>query len=149
MKSESITMAMTVQEIVMIEGQAYSYEFQQMQDCEDWEDIADYCEVNLDKLIVIGEAGHWYGLIALDKWGTAEFVDIAKIPGSPKIPKLKILKKLRDSGIKQVRSDLRECTSYKVLKLMPLFLLGIKIKKDKRYYDEEFGEWMHEMKLKI
>lgn len=142
-------MTMTVEEIVMIESQAYPYEFQHMQDCEDWEDVADYCEVSEDKLIVIGETGHWYGLIALNNWGTAEFVDIAKIPGSPKIPRLQILKQLRDAGIKHVKGELRECTSYRILKLMPLFLLGIKIKKDKRYYDEEFGEWMHEIKCKI
>lgn len=140
---------MNVQEIVRIESLAYPEQFRQMEDCEDWEDIADYCEVEEEDLIVLGEEGHWYALIAKDKDDTAEFVDIAKVPNSPKVPKRKILKQLREAGIKYIEGELRECTSYRVLKLMPLFLLGIKIKEDERYYDEEFGEWMHALKVRI
>jgi len=142
-------MTISVEEVVRIESLAYPEQFQQMDDCEDWEDIADYCDVEEEDLLVLGEEGHWYALIARHEDNMAEFVDIAKIPNSPKVPKRKILKQLREAGIKYIGAELRECTSYRVLKLMPLFLLGIRIMEDERYYDEDFEEWMHALKIKI
>jgi hypothetical protein len=140
---------MTLQDIITIESAAYPEDFVMMDDYESWEDVADYCEVEVENLIVIGEPGWWYGLIAVHEEKTAEFVDLVKMPGSNKIPKLYILKKLREFGIKYIYADLRECTSYKVLKRLPLFVLGIHIRHEKRYFDEGFGEWMYELKVEI
>lgn len=140
---------MKLEDIIRIESAAYPEDFVYMDDFEDWEDVADYCEVDIEDVIVIGEPGWWYGLIACHEEGCAEFVDIAKMPGSKKIPKLSILKKLRESGVKYIYADLRECTSYKVLKRMPLFLLGINIRHEKRHFNEEYGEWMYELKVEI
>lgn len=135
---------MDIQDILNIERQAYPSSFWQMQDCEDWEDIANYCEVNRKKLVVLGEKSKWYALVAKHKKSSAEFVDIAKVPGAPRIPWEDVLKELKRRGIKRVSADLRDKTSYKVISKFHK-ALGVKILKDKEYYDSCFGETMHEM----
>lgn len=139
---------MNIQDIVRIEREAYPYAFRQMQDCESMSDIADYCEVKTKKLIVLGESGKWYALVARHKKSSAEFVDIAKVPGTARIPWEDIISELRKRGIKRISADLREKTSYKVI-LKFHKMLGVSILKDKEYYDSCFGETMHDMVFQL
>jgi hypothetical protein len=133
-------------DIIEIERQAYPKHIQQLQDAEDWEDVADYCEVGLEDLIVFSDGQNWYALVAKHN-SNAEFVDLAKIPGSPIIDWSFIVDSLRNIGIKKIIADAR-APSYR--KLMRVFkLLGLKIIKDKKYYDEDFEEWMHEVIVKL
>lgn len=135
-----------LEDIIEIERQAYPEHIQQLQDVEDWEDVADYCEVDLEDLIVLSDGKNWYALVAQQN-SHVEFVDLAKIPGSPIIDWYFIINNLRSIGIKTVVADAR-APSYK--KLMRVFKsLGLKIIKDKEYYDEDFEEWMHELVIRI
>ena len=135
-------------QILEIEQSAYPEEFQMMQDCESMKDIADYCECSLSKLIVLGVPGRWYALVARHKKGTAEFVDIAKIPGEGMIPWPEVLGALRSTGIKRISADLRDKTSYKVLKRFGT-QFGVTVEREREYYDSCFGETMHEVVLSL
>jgi hypothetical protein len=135
-----------LEDIIKIERQAYPKHIQQLQEVEDWEDVANYCDVDLDDLVVFSDGKNWYALIAQHN-STAEFVDLAKIPGSPIINWSFIIDNLRNIGIKTIEADAR-APSYKKFKRIFKYL-GLKIIKDKKYYDDDFEEWMHELIVKI
>ena len=128
-----------------IEAAAYPGHMQFLQDCEDWEDVADYAECTRKNLLVLGEEGHWYALIARKercRGRDAEFVDLAKLPGSARVPWHRLLQVLQKMKIRRVTLDAREGTSYEILKvLLPRW--GCKILKDANW--EWDGETMHNM----
>lgn len=85
---------MTPEAIVNLESTVYPEAMQQMQACEDWEDIADYCEVDsADDLLVLGEPGRWYCLVARQD-DEVEFVDIAANKCIP--PVFRIMREVQD-----------------------------------------------------
>jgi hypothetical protein len=134
--------------LLKIEREAYPSQFQMMQDCKSIEDIADYCECSRRKLLVLGDGATWYALIAKHKKGSAEFVDVAKLPGTRFLPWEEIIESLRTAKITKIYADLRHNTSYKLLKKFAA-RFGITILKEKEYYDSSFGETMHEMVLRV
>jgi len=136
-------------EILRIEREAYPEQMQEMQWAESWEDIADYAEVSLSRLIVLSDGKTWYALIAKHRLGRAEFVDLAKIPGSPMIDWVFLLTKLRQLGIKRIFGDMRDNTSFRRFKQqLKLFnSLGVKMIKDEPY--ERDGEIFHDFVVKI
>lgn len=105
---------MTPEAIVALEGTCYPEHMQSMQDCEDWEDIACYCEVeDEDDLLVLGVPGRWYVLVAR-QGDQVEFVDIAAHAAVP--PMFRILRAVRDfaAGL-PVYCDARHSTSWRLL----------------------------------
>lgn len=138
---------LTIDSIKEIEMAAYPSQFLQMQDAESWQDIADYCECKKKKLVILGDES-WYAIVAKHRNGYAEFVDIAKKPNSPMVDWGYILKELLRNKIRKVSADMRHDTSYKILK-RKAEAFGVKILKDKQYFDECFEEDMHEVLLKL
>lgn len=105
---------MTPQAIIDLEKVCYPKHMRQMQGCKDWEDITDYCEVeNESDLLVLGEPGKWYCLVARQN-NEVEFVDIAAHRSIP--PMFQILRKVKDfAGGLPVYCDARDSTSFKLL----------------------------------
>jgi hypothetical protein len=139
-----------LEDLLRIERQAYPAAFREMQHCEDWQDVADYSEVPLSKLVVLSDGHTWYAIIARHLLGRAEFVDLAKTPGSPTIDWLFIVRALRSVGVRKIEFDAREGTSYRrfVQQLELLRGAGVRLLKDKTYEDER-GETMHAMVVKL
>ena len=137
-------------DLIRIEREAYPSAFQMMQGFDSWEDVATYSEVPLGRLVVLSDGRSWYAIIAKHRFGRAEFVDLAKTPGSPTIDWLFIVRALRTVGVRRLYFDARESTSYQRF-LQQLELLkgaGVKVAKDKTFIDER-GETMHAMVVKL
>lgn len=105
---------MTPEAIIDLEATVYPAHMQQMQDCEDWEDIADYCEVEDESdLLVMGVAGKWYCLVARQD-DEVEFVDIAAHRSIP--PLFKILRAVKEfAGGLPIYCDARQSTSWRII----------------------------------
>jgi len=145
----------TLEMLKRIERLAYApnYNFLQLQDAENWEDVADYAETSLKNLLILSDGRTWYAIIAKHRFPLAsEFVDLAKIPGTPELDWQKILAFLRLKKIKKFSADLRTSTSYRKLKW---FLskygdqINVEVVKDRIYYDSYFGEEMHELVIRL
>lgn len=106
----------------------------------------DYCECSLRKLIVLGEEDRWYALIARKGRCTAEFVDLAKVPGAAKIDWEHLVNVLKNNKIKEVTLDARESSSYRLI-LRYASALGVRVVSDVEWNWD--GETMHEMKLML
>jgi hypothetical protein len=132
--------------ILSIEASAYPRHMRSMQDCESWADIADYCDCDLSRLVVMGVEGHWYALLALHRRGRAEVVDLAKMPGTGSVPWHRILGDLLSLGIRQIDLDAREGTSYELI-LRHASRMGVSVMRDEAW--EWDGEVMHEMRLML
>lgn len=129
-----------------IERHAYPEQFWMMQDCETIEDIADYCECDLNSLIVLHDS-YWYALIANGR--CAEFVDIAKDMRVKKnVPWSVIISTLHDLKINKIYAELRELTSYRLVCRLVDKHNAI-ILTDDRYYDYDWCEYMHAVLLHI
>ena len=139
----------SLEAIQRIEAAAYPEEMQEMQWAESWEDLADYAEVPLSRLVVLSDGESWYALIAKHRLGRAEFVDLAKVPGSPMLDWVFLLTKLRELGVKKVFGDMRDDTSFRRFKAqLELFSsLGVKMTKDEPY--ERDGEVFHDVVIRI
>jgi hypothetical protein len=139
-----------LEDLVRIEREAYPRAFQMMQGFDDWEDVADYSEVPLGRLVVLSDGRTWYAIVAKHRFGRAEFVDLAKTPGSAPIDWLFIVRALRAVGVRKIEFDAREGTSYRRF-LQQLELLrgaGVRLLKDEPFVDER-GETMHAMVVKL
>jgi hypothetical protein len=136
-------------DILRIEREAYPDQMQEMQWAESWEDVAEYAEVPLSQLVVLSDGETWYALIAKHRLGLAEFVDLAKVPGSPMIDWVFLLNKLRELGVKKVFGDMRDDTSFRRFKeQLDLFSsLRVKMTKDEPY--ERDGEVFHDVVIRI
>jgi hypothetical protein len=139
----------SLEAILRIEREAYPEEMQEMQWAESWEDIADYAEVPLSRLVVLSDGESWYALIAKHRLGRAEFVDLAKVPGTPMLDWVFLVNKLREMGVKKVFGDMRDDTSFRRFKQqLELFSsLGVKMTKDEPY--ERDGEVFHDVVIRI
>lgn len=120
--------------ILEIEAAAYPEDLQTLQDCESWEDIADQCDVNYRDLVLVGGES-WYGLICLHRYEgfmAAEFADLAKVPGSPRLDWILIGRAILSLQIDGIGMAMREDTSYQVLGRYiangALRLLGLEVK---------------------
>jgi len=135
--------------LLEIEREAYPWQLQEMQHAEDWQDIADYSEVPLRRLVVLSDGETWYAIIALHRLGSAEFVDLAKIPGTPMLDWVYLLTALRELGIKKVFGDMREDTSYRRFKqqLEQAAFLGVQLVEAEPY--ERDGEMFREFVVRI
>lgn len=105
----------TLHHIISIEEEAYPEHLVAMDECEDWEDIADYCDVEEGDLHIIG-GENWYGLLAFHRHQgckLANFVDLAKRPGSEKLDWLQIGRYLISLNLDGVGMEMRESTSWK------------------------------------
>jgi len=138
-----------LEDILRIEREAYPDQMQEMQWAKSWEDVADYADVPLNRLVVLSDGESWYALIAKHRLGRAEFVDLAKVPGSPMLDWVFLLTKLREMGIKKVFGDMRDDTSFRRFKdQLELFSsLGVKMTKDEPY--ERDGEVFHDVVVRI
>lgn len=96
-----------------------------------------------------GQPGWWYATVVIRDDGTVNFEELCKVPGSKRVPKMAIYRKLKQLGVKKFEAMMRESTSYKVVKRLPLGLFGIKILEDKREWCPAAKEWMHEMIISI
>jgi hypothetical protein len=139
-----------LEDLIRIERLAYPSQFREMQGFDSWDDVADYSAVSLKKLVVLSDGRTWYAIIAKHGFGRAEFVDFAKVPGSPSIDWLFIVKALRSIGVRRLYGDAREGTSYRrfMQQIDALRSAGVKVVKDKAFEDER-GEVMHEMIIKL
>ena len=136
-----------VKDIIEIEKSAYPEYMQQMDDCTSMADIAEYAEVDLKNLIVLGERGKWYVIIA-KHFSSSEVVCVAKVKGAPMIPWVVVLQELRRKSIRRIYGDLRERTSYRVLKRFGS-MFGVSIVSDRVYYDDCYHESMHHVVIDI
>ena len=134
---------MEVKDILRTERKAYPSQFWMMQDCLSKSDIAEYCECQEKDLLILGNKT-WYALLAKERQGKAEFVDLAKQPSLKFLPWVEILESLKGQGIKEIRADLRTSTSFKILKHFSK-RFGIYFLKEKHYFDDFFGEEMVEV----
>lgn len=101
--------------IKKIEAAAYPRGLREISYCNTWQDVAEYCEVELDDLIVVVEAT-WYCLVAVHPRGLAEWIDLARIPGSPRLEIQdwrRLLGILDQHEIQILRADCRAKTSLK------------------------------------
>ena len=139
----------TLEQLLRIEREAYPEHMREMQWAEDWEDIADYSEVPLKRLVILSDGATWYAIIAKHRLGRAEFVDLAKIPGAPMIDWFFILRTLRELGVKRIFGDMRDDTSYRRFKqqLAQFESLGVRMTKDEVY--ERDGELFHDFVIRI
>lgn len=140
---------LTVEQLLRIEREAYPEHLQEMQYADDWEDVADYCEVPLKRLVILSDGESWYAIIAKHRLRRAEFVDLAKIPGAPAVDWLFILTTLREMRIKRIFGDMRDSTSYRRFKeqISLAESLGVCMTTDKVY--ERDGELFHDFVIKI
>jgi hypothetical protein len=138
-----------LEDILRIEREAYPDQMQEMQWAESWEDVADYADVPLNRLVVLSDGKTWYALIAKHRLGRAEFVDLAKVPGTPMLDWVFLVTKLREMGVKKVFGDMRDDTSFRRFKdQLELFSsLGVKMTKDEPY--ERDGEVFHDVVVRI
>jgi hypothetical protein len=104
----------SIDDLLRIERKAYPYHMQQMQDCCSWEDLADYAECDEEDLVILGQPGRWYAIIALHG-DEAEAVDLAKIPGTATVPWRSLAVEIRRRGIRRLRLDARASTSYAII----------------------------------
>ena len=116
---------------------------QQLQDCCDWEEVADYGEVSFKNLIIYTEADKMYMLLGVHR-NYIEVIDMASIGHFNIFKALNFIKKT--SKGKPIKFDAKEDTSY------PLILRltqhnKLKIKKDKAW--QWGGVVMHEMEVTI
>lgn len=130
----------TLSLIKSIERNAYPLEMQQLQDCESWEDVAEYCEVPLKHLSIYTEA-NMYILIGEHK----KFIEVVDMASVGCFNVFKALSFIASSAKGRViRLDAREETSY------PLIL---KLRKKLEILKDEAWQWgedvMHEMEVKI
>jgi len=144
-----VSMSISLKRILKIERAAYPPHLREMQDAESWEDVADYAEVPIEQLVVLSDGISWYAIIAKHRFGRAEFVDLAKVPGAPIVDWFFILRTLRDMGIKKIFGDMREDTSYRRFKqqISSFERLGVKMTKDSPY--TMYGETFHDFVVKI
>ena len=126
-----------------IEALAYSSHMQQMQDCDTWQDVAEYAECRLRNLHIWG-SDTWYCIVAVHK-RHVEIVDVAKIPESIRVPWRHILSRLRKFGISHITCDMRESTSYRLVRILPA--LGCSVLADETWYWN--NERMHAMRLAL
>lgn len=130
----------TLLKIKSIERTAYPFEMQQLQDCESWEEVAEYCEVPLKNLLVytdnsmymlIGEHEHYI-----------EVVDMASIGHFNMFKALSFIEESAKG--RTIKLDAREGTSY------PLIL---KLHRKLEIIRDEAWQWgddvMHEMEVRI
>lgn len=138
-----------LEDLLSIERQAYPVAFREMQHCSSWQDVADYSETALKRLVILSDGETWYAIIAKHRFGRAEFVDLAKTPGSPTIDWLFIVRSLRTVGVRKLEFDAREGTSYRrfIQQLELLRGAGVRLIKDKSFEDR--GETMHAMVVKL
>lgn len=139
----------TVEQIRMIEREAYPVHLQEMQWAEDWDDIADYAQVPLRRLVILSDGKSWYAIIAKHRVRRAEFVDLAKKPGAPVVDWVFILRTLRGMGVKTIFGDMRESTSYRRFKQQVAMFkhLGVRMTKDEVY--ERDDELFHDFVIKV
>lgn len=135
-----------VADIVAIERVAYPAHMREMSDCRSMSDIAEYAECSKRQLRILGMAGHWYAILAKHCGGSAECVDLAKVPGSPTVPWLDIVATLRAMGVTTITLDAREGTSYELICAYAA-KLGIRIVSDSVW--DWNGEMMHEMRIRL
>lgn len=147
-RSNPHTFQITLDQLLEIEREAYPPQMREMQHAEDWEDIADYSEVPLNRLVVLSDGETWYAIIGLRR-GSAEFVDLAKIPGTPMLDWIQLLGELRALGVKQLFGDMREDTSYRRFRqqLARFERRGVKMLKDEPY--ERGGEIFRDFVVRI
>jgi len=120
---------MKIQTIVQVERNMYPSDFWMMQDCKSLHDIAEYCEVSVKNLTLLG-SDTWYCLIGNHK----DFIEIADLAGKD-INIFEIVRKVR-SFKKKVIMDCRESTSLPiVLKLLERSRI--------QYSIETYGEMSH------
>jgi len=139
----------TLEKLLSIERRAYPPQMWEMQWAEDWEDIADYAQVPLKKLVVLSDGASWYAIIGLRSIRRAEFVDLAKVPETPMLDWAAFVAKLRALGVKTIFGDMRDNTSYRRFRsqLEDLGKLGVCMTKDKPYKRD--GEVFHDFVIKI
>lgn len=136
---------MTPQAIVSLESTCYPAHMRQMEHCTDWEDIADYCEVeDQADLLVMGVPGRWYVLVAR-QGDSVEFVDIAACRSVP--PLFRILRAVKAfAGNLPVYCDARDTTSWKLLeRLSRRGKINCKVEST---YDWD-GETMHRVRITL
>ena len=128
-----------------IERAAYPPHMRQMQDCRSWKDLAEYCEVSLDKVTVVLEKDYY--LILAENGSEVEIVDLASKNGISPGTLMGLFRKILVSlSGKSVICDARAGTSLKVLHA--LSRAGkIKIQKDNKWTwrDDE----MHSLKFVV
>ena len=126
--------------IKSIERNAYPFEMQQLQDCESWKEVAEYCEVPLKHLLVYTEP-HMYILIGEHK-DFIEVVDMAAVGHFNIFDALSFIAKSAKG--RTIKLDAREGTSY------PLIL---KLHRKLEIIKDEAWQWgtdvMHEMEVRI
>lgn len=139
-----------LEDLKLIERKAYPAEFRELQDAETWQDVADYSEVPLRRLVVISDGSSWYAIIAKHRLGRAEFVDMAKIPGSVSVNWLYILKTLKKLGVRKLEFDARESTAYRrfMEQIEEFQAQGVQILKDEPFFDSR-GETMHAVTIRL
>lgn len=114
---------------------------QQLQDCCDWEEVADYGEVSFKNLIVYTEADKMYMLLGVHK-KYIEVIDMASIGHFNIFKALNFIKK--NSRDRPIKFDAKEDTSYPIILRLAQHN-KLKIKKDKAW---QWGEIvMHEMEV--
>lgn len=135
-----------VEKIRRIERIAYPPFMRMMQHAYTLKDIADYAEVPVSDLRILGN-DQWYAIIGLHDRGTvAELVDVAKEPNAPPIDWKAIFDAIRSFGAKRVVLDAREETLYPILK-DKAEELGYRIAEDEPWDWNE--ETMHRMELEL
>lgn len=130
----------TLLKIKSIERNAYPLEMQQLQDCTSWEDVAEYCEVPLNDLLVYTEA-NMYILIGEHR----SFIEVVDMASVGRFNIFKALNFIASSAKgRTIKLDAREGTSY------PLIL---KLRKKIEIIRDEAWQWgedvMHEMEVRI
>ena len=127
--------------IKKIEAGAYPEEMRQLQFCNSWDDLTDYCETKKVKVLLEED---WYLIIGVHKT-FIEVVDWASINGC-KNPIKAFLFIKEVAGKKAIKLDARESTSYPFIKVLEK-RGKLKIDEDDVWYWGE--DTMHEMKLRL
>lgn len=139
----------SLDQLLLIERKAYPPQMWEMQWAKNWEDIADYAEVSLKRLVILSDSVGWYAIVALHRLHRAEFVDLAKIPGAPTIDWIYLVTSLRELGVKKIFGDMRNDTSYRrfTSQIDCLGAFGVRMIKNTPY--ERSGEVFHDFVIKI
>lgn len=141
----------TLEQILRIERLAYPEPLQEMQWARDWEDIAIYAEVPISRLVVLSDGETWYAIIAKYRFGRAEFVDLAKVPGAPMLDWVFLIQELRRLKIRILLANMRDDTSFRRFKqqLAMFEEHNVRMVRDEPYEDERTGEIFHDVIIKL
>lgn len=136
---------MKLESLRLLEAAAYPVHMQSLQDCMTMGDVAEYAECKPKHLRILGEEGRWYAIVALHG-RRAEFVDIAKMPGTVTVPWRRVMATIREWRVRELVLDARASTSYRIVRRLVELMGGTVVRDEAWDWD---GETMHEMCIRL